>query len=39
MATLRNFAINTLRDAGHRSIAAGLREVSYTPFTRLLGMT
>ncbi|MFC5204289.1 ISAs1 family transposase, partial [Streptomyces kaempferi] len=42
MATLRNFAINTLRDAGHRSIAAGLREVSYTPFTRplnLLGLT
>ncbi|MFD1313536.1 hypothetical protein, partial [Streptomyces kaempferi] len=34
--------INTLRDAGHRSIAAGLREVSYTPFTRpldLLGLT
>ncbi|MCX5166435.1 hypothetical protein ACK389_35950 [Streptomyces antibioticus] len=33
MATLRNLAINTLRDAGCRSIAAGLREVSYTPFT------
>ncbi|MFI8281222.1 hypothetical protein ACIGBH_41505 [Streptomyces sp. NPDC085929] len=32
MATLRNHAINTLRDAGHRGIAAGLREVSYTPF-------
>lgn len=27
MATLRNSAINTLRAAGHRSIAAGLREV------------
>ncbi|MCX4781734.1 ISAs1 family transposase [Streptomyces sp. NBC_01264] len=32
MATLRNLAINTLRDAGHRNIAAGLRELSYTPF-------
>ncbi|WP_444545301.1 ISAs1 family transposase [Streptomyces candidus] len=32
MATLRNLAMNTLRDAGHHSIAAGLREVSYTPF-------
>lgn len=42
MATLRNLAINTLRDAGCRSIAAGLREVSYTPFTRpldLLGLS
>ncbi|MCX4734458.1 hypothetical protein [Streptomyces sp. NBC_01363] len=41
MATLRNSAINTLRTAGHRSIAAGLREVSYAPFTRpqdLLGV-
>jgi len=38
MATLRNFAINTLRDAGHRSIAAGLREVSYAPFTRPLDL-
>ncbi|MFE5828284.1 transposase, partial [Streptomyces erythrochromogenes] len=41
MATLRNFAINTLRDAGHPSITAGLRETSYTPFTRplvLLGL-
>ncbi|WP_328335229.1 MULTISPECIES: ISAs1 family transposase [unclassified Streptomyces] len=36
MATLRNLAINTLRDAGHRSIAAGLREVSYAAFTRPL---
>ncbi|KPI21055.1 transposase IS4 family protein [Actinobacteria bacterium OV450] len=33
MATLRNLAINTLRDAGHHNIAAGLRETSYTPFT------
>ncbi|MGP3691135.1 ISAs1 family transposase [Streptomyces sp. IBSNAI002] len=33
MATLRNLAINTLRDAGHHNIAARLREVSYTPFT------
>ncbi|MFD9418826.1 ISAs1 family transposase [Streptomyces goshikiensis] len=38
MATLRNLAINTLRDAGHHSIAAGLREVSYTPFTRPLDL-
>ncbi|KPI19839.1 hypothetical protein OV450_7819 [Actinobacteria bacterium OV450] len=33
MATLRNLAINTLRDAGHHNIAAGLRETPYTPFT------
>ncbi|WP_327417480.1 hypothetical protein [Streptomyces sp. NBC_01233] len=32
MATLRNSAINILRAAGHLSIAAGLREVSYAPF-------
>ncbi|WP_328623202.1 ISAs1 family transposase [Streptomyces sp. NBC_00354] len=38
MATLRNFAINILRDAGHRNIAAGLREISYTPFTRPLDL-
>ncbi|MEU9002207.1 ISAs1 family transposase [Streptomyces sp. NPDC048551] len=38
MATLRNLAINTLRDAGHHSIAAGLRENSYTPFTRPLDL-
>ncbi|MEV0186581.1 hypothetical protein AB0I54_46460 [Streptomyces sp. NPDC050625] len=41
MATLRNLAINTLRDAGHRSIAAGLRKVSYAAFTHpleLLGL-
>ena len=31
MATLRNLAINALRAAGHRSIAAGLREISYSP--------
>lgn len=36
MATLRNLAINTLRAAGHRNIAAALREVSYEPFTRPL---
>ncbi|MDH6630418.1 hypothetical protein M2271_008278 [Streptomyces sp. LBL] len=36
MATLRNPTINTLRNAGHRSIAAGLREVFYTAFTRPL---
>ncbi|MFD0256993.1 transposase [Kitasatospora indigofera] len=36
MATLRNLAINTLRTAGHRNIAAGLRHNSYEPFTRPL---
>lgn len=38
MATLRSFAISTLRTAGHRSIAAGLRELSYTSFTRPLDL-
>ncbi|MGP3683191.1 ISAs1 family transposase [Streptomyces sp. IBSNAI002] len=38
MATLRNLVVNTLRDAGHHNIAAGLREVSYTPFTRPLDL-
>jgi hypothetical protein len=38
MATLRNFAINTLRDTGHHSTAAGLPEASYTPFTRPLDL-
>ncbi|MEV7783081.1 hypothetical protein [Kitasatospora sp. NPDC088351] len=38
MATLRNLAINTLRDHGHTSIAAGLRHVSYRPFTRPLDL-
>jgi predicted transposase YbfD/YdcC len=38
MATLCSFAISTLRAAGHRSIAAGLREVSYTPFTHPLDL-
>ena len=38
MATLRNLAINTLRDAGHHNIAAGLREVSYAPFVRPLDL-
>ncbi|MFD3441095.1 hypothetical protein ACFWU3_26705 [Streptomyces sp. NPDC058685] len=32
MATLRSFAINTLRAAGHANIAAGLREMSYDGF-------
>ncbi|WP_267905217.1 hypothetical protein [Streptomyces marianii] len=36
MATLRSFAINCLRAAGHHNIAAGLREMSYEPFTRPL---
>jgi len=31
MATLRSFAINQLRAAGHPNIAAGLREMSYQP--------
>lgn len=38
MATLRNLAINALRTAGHRNIAAGLRHVSYEPFTRPLDL-
>jgi predicted transposase YbfD/YdcC len=38
MAMLRNLAISTLRAAGHHSIAAGLREVSYQPFTRPLDL-
>lgn len=38
MATLRNLAINTLRAAGHRNIAAGLRHTSYEPFTRPLDL-
>ncbi|MGP3690537.1 ISAs1 family transposase [Streptomyces sp. IBSNAI002] len=38
MATLRNLAINTLRDAGHHNIAAGLRETSDTPFTHPLDL-
>ncbi|MFR9799614.1 ISAs1 family transposase [Streptomyces sp. MS06] len=42
LATLRSFAINQLRIAGHTNIAAGLREMSYEPFTRplaLIGLT
>ncbi|MGA5699875.1 hypothetical protein [Peterkaempfera bronchialis] len=38
MATLRNLAINTLRQHGHRNIAAGLRHASYEPFTRPLDL-
>ncbi|WP_461092307.1 ISAs1 family transposase, partial [Streptomyces incanus] len=34
MATLRSFAINQLRAAGHTNIAAGLREMSLRPFER-----
>lgn len=34
MATLRSFAISTQLAAGHHSIAARLREVSYTSFAR-----
>ncbi|WP_329538369.1 ISAs1 family transposase (plasmid) [Streptomyces sp. NBC_01450] len=36
MATLRNLAINKLRENGHTNIAAGLRKMSYEPFTRPL---
>ena len=38
MATLRNFTISTLRTADHRSIAAGLRHLSYKPHTRPLDL-
>ncbi|MFD4508943.1 hypothetical protein [Streptomyces sp. NPDC058457] len=38
MATLRNLAVNTLRNGGHRSIAARLRQVSYVPFTHPLDL-
>ncbi|WP_328939761.1 ISAs1 family transposase [Streptomyces tauricus] len=38
MATLRSFAINQLRGAGHPNIAAGLREMSYQPFHRPLDL-
>jgi predicted transposase YbfD/YdcC len=38
MATLRSFAINVLRAAGHTNIAAGIREMSYEPFRRPLDL-
>lgn len=38
MATLRSFAINVLRAAGHAKIAAGIREMSYEPFRRPLDL-
>ncbi|MEV6028646.1 ISAs1 family transposase, partial [Streptomyces sp. NPDC052036] len=38
MSTLRNLAINALRAAEHRNIAAGIRHVSYEPFTRPLDL-
>ncbi|MGV4985739.1 hypothetical protein ACVB8X_06710 [Streptomyces sp. NRAIS4] len=38
MATLRSFAINHLRAAGHANIAAALRDTSYEPFTRPLDL-
>lgn len=38
MATLRSFAINQLRAAGHPNITAGLREMSYQPFHRPLDL-
>ncbi|MGP8304317.1 hypothetical protein ACTPOK_41765 [Streptomyces inhibens] len=38
MATLRSFAINLMRAAGHTNIAAALREMSYEPFSRPLDL-
>ncbi|WP_308303843.1 ISAs1 family transposase [Streptomyces sp. CB02959] len=38
MSTLRNLAINALHAAGLRNIAAGIRHVSYEPFTRPLDL-
>ncbi|WP_372412483.1 ISAs1 family transposase [Streptomyces luteireticuli] len=38
MATLRNPAVNTLRDAGHHNIATGLRETSCHPLTHPLDL-
>lgn len=38
MATPRNLPVNTLRTEGHTGIAAGLREMSYAPFSRPLGL-
>lgn len=38
MATLRSFAVNTLRAGGHTNIAAGLREMSYDSFHRPLDL-
>ncbi|WP_447028794.1 ISAs1 family transposase [Streptomyces hypolithicus] len=38
MATLRSFAINQLRAAGHTNIAAGLREMALRPFERPLAL-
>jgi predicted transposase YbfD/YdcC len=38
MATLRSYAINQLRAAGHPNIAAALREMSYEAFTRPLDL-
>ncbi|MET7309354.1 ISAs1 family transposase [Streptomyces sp. NPDC005571] len=38
MATLRNLAINKRREHGYTSIATGLREMSYEPFTRPLDL-
>ena len=38
MAAPRSFAVSIQRTAGHHSIATGLREVAYTPFTRPLDL-
>ncbi|WP_254076217.1 hypothetical protein [Streptomyces sp. P3] len=36
MATLRSFAINQLRTAGHTNIAAGLRTTALRPYKQPL---
>ncbi|WP_326580410.1 hypothetical protein OG889_21635 [Streptomyces sp. NBC_00481] len=38
MATLRRYAINQLRDAGHTNTAAGLRTTALRPFKRPLAL-
>ncbi|WP_331730777.1 hypothetical protein OHV05_37330 (plasmid) [Kitasatospora sp. NBC_00070] len=38
MATFRSLAINTLRQHGHRNIAASLRQTSHESFTRSLDL-
>ncbi|MGX4694572.1 hypothetical protein [Streptomyces sp. JNUCC 63] len=38
MATLRSFAINQLRTAGHTNIARGLREMALRPFEHPLAL-
>ena len=38
MASLRSFAINQLRTAGHTNIAAGLRRTALRPYERPLAV-